>query len=117
MFAVKANVEYSITETEKKKFIELGYDIYDENGKKISEGANKKVSAKQYSDLKKKYDDLNKTMEEKDAEIAELNKKLAEKDAEIAELNKKLAEKDAEIKKQTKKETKEEKNTDENNKK
>lgn len=103
MFAVKANVEYSITETEKKKFIELGYDIYDENGKKISEGANKKVSAKQYSDLKKKYDDLNKTMEEKDAEIAELNKKLAEKDAEI--------------KKQTKKETKEEKNTDENNKK
>ena len=42
MFAVKGNVEYSITETEKKKFIELGYDIYDENGKKISEGANKK---------------------------------------------------------------------------
>ncbi len=103
MFAVKGNVEYSITETEKKKFIELGYDIYDENGKKISEGANKKVSAKQYSDLKKKYDDLNKTM--------------AEKNAEIAELNKKLAEKDAEIKKQTKKDTKEEKNTDENNKK
>ena len=103
MFAVKGNVEYSITETEKKKFIELGYDIYDENGKKISEGANKKVSAKQYSYLKKKYDDLNKTM--------------AEKNAEIAELNKKLAEKDAEIKKQTKKDTKEEKNTDENNKK
>lgn len=103
MFAVKGNVEYSITETEKKKFIELGYDIYDENGKKISEGANKKVSAKQYSDLKKKYDDLNKTLTEKESEIAELNKKLAEKDAEI--------------KKQTKKETKEEKNTDENNKK
>lgn len=83
MFAVKGNVEYSITETEKKKFIELGYDIYDENGKKISEGANKKVSAKQYSDLKKKYDDLNKTLTEKESEIAELNKKLAEKDAEI----------------------------------
>lgn len=103
MFAVKGNVEYSITETEKKKFIELGYDIYDENGKKISEGANKKVSAKQYSDLKKKYDDLNKTLTEKESEIAELNKKLAEKDAEI--------------KKQAKKDAKEEKNTDENNKK
>ena len=103
MFAVKGNVEYSITENDKKQYIEAGYDIYDENGKKISEGANKKVSAKQYSELKKKYDDLNKT--------------IAEKDAEIAELNKKLAEKDAEMKKQSKKETKEDKNTDENNKK
>lgn len=103
MFAVKDNVEYSITETDKKSFIEAGYDIYDENGKKIAEGANKKVSAKQYSDLKKQYDDLNKS--------------IAEKDAEIAELNKKLAEKDAEIKKQSKKETKEDKNPDENNKK
>ncbi len=102
MFAVKANVEYSITENEKKQYIEAGYDIYDENGKKISEGANKKVSAKQYSELKKKYDDLNKNM--------------AEKDAEIAELNKKLAEKDAEIKKQAKKDTKEDKNSEENKK-
>lgn len=83
MFAVKDNVEYSIEEIEKKKFIEDGYDIYDENGKKIAEGANKKVSAKQYSDLKKEYDNLNKTILEKDAEIAELNKKLAEKDNEI----------------------------------
>ena len=48
MFAVKNNVEYSISENEKKQYIELGFDIYDENGKKISEGANKKVSAKQY---------------------------------------------------------------------
>ena len=88
MFAVKNNVEYSITENEKKQYIEAGYDIYDENGKRISEGANKKVSAKQYSGLKKKYDDLNKKITEKDAEIAELNKKLAEKDAEIAKVNK-----------------------------
>ena len=70
MFAVKGNVEYSITENDKKQYIEAGYDIYDENGKKISEGANKKVSAKQYSELKKKYDDLNKTIAEKDTEIA-----------------------------------------------
>ena len=46
MVAVKNNIEYSITENEKKQYIEAGYDIYDENGKKISEGANKKVHAK-----------------------------------------------------------------------
>ena len=54
MFAVKDNIEYSISENEKKQYIEAGYDIYDETGKKIAEGANKKVSAKQYSELKLK---------------------------------------------------------------
>lgn len=83
MFAVKGNIEYSITENDKKQYIEAGYDIYDENGKKISEGANKKVSAEVYDKLKKEYDKVNKTVKEKDAEIAELNKKLAEKDDEI----------------------------------
>lgn len=102
MFAVKGNVEYSITENEKKQYIEAGYDIYDENGKKISEGANKKVSAKQYSELKKKYDDLNKLIKEKDAEIKELNQRLSEKDAEM--------------KKQAKKDTKDDKNSEENKK-
>lgn len=100
MFAVKDNVEYSIEEIEKKKFIEDGYDIYDENGKKIAEGANKKVSAKQYSDLKKEYDNLNKTISEKEAEIAELNKKLAEKDDEV----KKIKEDSKKAKKDSKKE-------------
>ena len=103
MFAVKGNVEYSITENEKKQYIEAGYDIYDENGKKISEGANKKVSAKQYSELKKKYE--------------ELDKKLSEKDAEIKKLNKELEEKDAELKKCSEKEKTEDKNIDENKKK
>lgn len=103
MFAVKNNIEYSITENEKKQYIEAGYDIYDEKGRKISEGANKKVSAKQYSDLKKKYD--------------ELSKKVSEKDVEITALNKKLAEKDAELKSTTKKETTEDKNAAENKKK
>lgn len=102
MFAVKGNVEYSITENEKKQYIEAGYDIYDENGKKISEGANKKVSAKQYSELKKQYDDLNKLIKEKDAEIKELNQRLSEKDAEM--------------KKQAKKDTKDDKNSEENKK-
>ena len=88
MFAVKNNVEYSISENEKKQYIELGFDIYDENGKKISEGANKKVSAKQYSDLKTKYEDANKKITEKDAEIEALNKKITEKDAEISKLKK-----------------------------
>ena len=83
MFAVKDNVEYSITENEKKQYIEAGYDIYDENGKKIAEGANKKVSAEIYNKLKKEYDKVNKTVKEKDEEIAELNKKLEEKDDEI----------------------------------
>lgn len=103
MFAVKNNVEYSISENEKKQYIELGFDIYDENGKKISEGANKKVSAKQYSDLKKKYE--------------ELDKKLSEKDAEIKKLNKELEEKDAELKKCSEKEKTVDKNIDDNKKK
>ena len=37
MFAVKNNVEYSISENEKKQYIELGFDIYDENGNMIED--------------------------------------------------------------------------------
>lgn len=92
MFAVKGNIEYSITENDKKQYIEAGYDIYDENGKKISEGANKKVSAEVYDKLKKEYDKLNKIVKEKDVEIVELNKKLAEKDGEIKKAKEKTDE-------------------------
>lgn len=92
MFAVKGNIEYSITENDKKQYIEAGYDIYDENGKKISEGANKKVSAEVYDKLKKEYDKLTKIVKEKDVEIVELNKKLAEKDGEIKKAKEKTDE-------------------------
>lgn len=45
MFAVKGNKQYTIESREKDAFVADGFDILDENGKVIAEGAGKQVPA------------------------------------------------------------------------
>lgn len=45
MFAVKGNKQYTIESREKDAFIADGFDILDENGNVIAEGAGKQVPA------------------------------------------------------------------------
>lgn len=45
MFAVKGNKQYTIEAREKDAFIADGFDILDENGNLIAEGAGKQVPA------------------------------------------------------------------------
>lgn len=63
MKARKANRVYSISVEEKKHYIDLGFDIYDDDGKKISNGAGKKVSQDEYDALQAKYDKMASEME------------------------------------------------------
>lgn len=71
MKAKKANREYSISADEKKHYTDLGFDIYDDSGKKIASGGDEKVEQKKYDALKKKYDNAS-------VKIAELKKEIAE---------------------------------------
>lgn len=45
MFAVKGNKQYTIESREKDAFVADGFDILDENGNLIAEGAGKQVPA------------------------------------------------------------------------
>lgn len=127
MIAVKGNIEYTITDAEKNAYIRNGFDILDEEGKKIADGEHKTVSYEQFKRLKEKYEalktektidvseseefkkleqkvsDLETIINTKDTEIDDLNKIIEEKDKEIFELNKAIEMKDKEIEKLTKK--------------
>lgn len=56
MRAIKANKEYAISESEKKRYIEDGYDIVDDKGNIIAYGRGKTVPYEKY---KKVLDELN----------------------------------------------------------
>lgn len=56
MRAIKANKEYAISESEKKRYIDDGYDIVDDEGKIIAYGRGKTVPYEKY---KKVLDELN----------------------------------------------------------
>lgn len=100
MVAVKGNVEYTINDSEKKFYIERGFDIY-ENGKKIADGEHKTVPFDQYKKLKAEYDklkasaiseteisDLKATIEAKETAISEKDKMIEKLQKEIEKLKK-----------------------------
>ena len=62
MRAIKANKEYAISESEKKRYIEDGYDIVDDKGNIIAYGRGKTVPYEKY---KKVLDELNALKAEK----------------------------------------------------
>lgn len=66
--AVKGNKVYKIEETEKRKFLAQGYDIYGEDGEIVEHSAKSTVPYKQYAALETQ----NKKLE---AELEELKKK------------------------------------------
>lgn len=73
MKAIKENKEYTVTENEKKRYLNEGFDLYDDNGTLIEYSPKKKIE----------YNIHVKKIKEKDAEISELKEQLKEKDAEL----------------------------------
>lgn len=64
MKAVKGNKVYTITETEKTLYVKQGFDITDDKGKIIENGAGKKVSFEDYEALKAENEKLKKEIKE-----------------------------------------------------
>lgn len=85
MVAVKGNVEYRITEAEKAMYIKNGFDILDDSGKKIADGAHKTISYEQYEKVRKELEEL-KAKGPDNAEIEELHSKIADLEGETQEL-------------------------------
>jgi len=54
MKAVKRNKEYMIDEKQKKSYQEAGFDIYDDDGKKVAYGRGKTVPYAEYAALAEK---------------------------------------------------------------
>lgn len=68
MKAIKANKQYTISESEKTSYLAQGFDIYGDNGELIERSASSTVSRREYDELLDKY---NKVVSE--------NKKLKDK--------------------------------------
>lgn len=68
MKAMKENKVYAITETEKVRYIEQGFDIFDDAGKLLEYGRGKTVSIEEYERVKKELDELKATRTEDKAE-------------------------------------------------
>lgn len=58
MKAVKANKEYSITEAEKKGYIDQGFDIINDDGTMLAYGRGKTVPYDEYMKLVKELEEL-----------------------------------------------------------
>lgn len=80
MKATKGNKTYTITEQEKLRYVEAGYDIQSDSGETISYGRGRTVPMEQYMELAEKY----KNLDERNAELAarchELEKLLESRD-------------------------------------
>lgn len=68
MKAIKANKQYTISESEKASYLAQGFDIYGDDGKLIERSSSSTVSRREYDELLEKY---NKVVSE--------NKKLKDK--------------------------------------
>ncbi|MDE5802134.1 MAG: hypothetical protein K2I22_04345 [Lachnospiraceae bacterium] len=66
MRATKGNKTYTITEQEKRRYVEAGYDIQSDSGETISYGRGRTVPMEQYVALEEKY----KNLDERNAELA-----------------------------------------------
>lgn len=66
MKATKGNKAYTITEKEKKRYTDAGYDIMDDTGKIIAYGRGKTVPYEQYEELKAENETLKASSEHKD---------------------------------------------------
>lgn len=108
MIAIKGNTEYTINDSEKNFYINKGFDILDDNGKKIADGEHKNVPFERYKELKADYEKLKAEKGEtvnkaKMDEPIEVNKQL---EATIAEKDEEIKAKDTEITKMEKEITK-----------
>lgn len=58
MKAAKGNKEYTIDETQKKGYLDSGFDILDDTGKVIAYGKGKTVAYEVYAAAKKELEEL-----------------------------------------------------------
>ncbi len=58
MRAVKGNKQYTINESQKKFYQDGGFDIYDDEGRLISYGRDKKIPYEDYSAVKEELENL-----------------------------------------------------------
>lgn len=63
MFAIKANRQYEIDESEKQKYIDMGYKIAELKGKKLVFEETEKEDSKEMAELKEKVKDLETELE------------------------------------------------------
>lgn len=80
MKAMKENKVYAITETEKVRYIEQGFDIFDDAGKLLEYGRGKTVSIEEYERVKKELDELKATRTEDKAEAESDDKDVSKTD-------------------------------------
>lgn len=74
MKAVKRNKEYMIDEKQKKAYQEAGFDIYDDDGKKLAYGRGKTVPYADYAALAESAAAAKADNERLKARVAELEK-------------------------------------------
>ena len=74
MKAVKANKEYAITESEKKGYIDQGFDIINDDGTVVAYGRGKTVSYDEYMKLVKELEELKASNGKDDVEADEVSK-------------------------------------------
>lgn len=72
MKAKKENKVYTITETEKKRYLDTGYDIYDDEGNLTEHSPLKKISYAEYDNLYKKHLELIAAYEDLESRYAAL---------------------------------------------
>lgn len=76
MLAIKDNKEYNVNEIDKKRYLEDGYDIYNEKGEVIEYSPKKMI---RFVDHLKKIEVLNEKIKELEEANKELEKKLKDK--------------------------------------
>ena len=74
MKAIKGNKQYTIDESQQKFYKDAGYDIFDNEGKLVACGRDKKVSYDEYDAVKKELEELKKGEANKqvDADVFEI---------------------------------------------
>ncbi len=72
--AVKANKEYTITEELKQRYLEDGYDIYDDKGNIVAYSPKKKIEYSKYAEIEKQKTELLKENKKLKEEISKLKK-------------------------------------------
>lgn len=78
MRAVKGNREYTIDETQKKSYQDMGFDILDDDGNVIAHGRGKTVPYDEYVKAVKAIESLRELAAAKDAEIEALKAEIEE---------------------------------------
>lgn len=76
MLAIKDNKEYNVNEVDKKRYLEDGYDIYNEKGEVVEYSPKKMI---RFVDHLKKIEVLNEKIKELEEANKELEKKLKDK--------------------------------------